>query len=319
MLRQLLIKLLLNLLFVGSLFADGHIFIYHRFDEVKYPSTSIDTKDLEKQFEYFKKNGYTVVPLEKMLDLVKQKKDVPQKWIALTIDDSYKSFYTHGLKVFKKYDYPFTLFVYVKATNDRYGDFMTWDELKQMKKHKGDIQYHSYAHPHMARLSNEELREDFKKGLSIFEKNMGYKPKYFTFPYGEYNKRVQDISKKFGFEALLNQNNLCAVSANNDMYDIDRSGLVSGYKYVLTLKDLKAKLIKPVAYPKDKVLKEVVFQIPKKYKKAEIYVSRLGWQWADVKDGVATLKVDKKLQTSSLRVAVKVGKKIKTKIIVKGN
>jgi len=37
----------------------ANIFMYHRFDESKYPSTNIDTKELESHLIYLKENNFT--------------------------------------------------------------------------------------------------------------------------------------------------------------------------------------------------------------------------------------------------------------------
>lgn len=60
------------------LWADAHIFVYHRFDDTRFPSADTSTEQLVKQFEYFKQNGYEVVPLEKMLEKIEKKKPYPQ-------------------------------------------------------------------------------------------------------------------------------------------------------------------------------------------------------------------------------------------------
>mgnify|MGYP001014122039 CR=1 FL=1 len=95
--------------------ADATIFVYHRFGDDRHPSTNTSIEQLRKDFEYIKNNGYTVVPLSKVVELIQKKQEVPDKWVVITIDDNYKSFYANGLKVFKEYGYPFTLFVYIKA------------------------------------------------------------------------------------------------------------------------------------------------------------------------------------------------------------
>ncbi|RDX35022.1 polysaccharide deacetylase, partial [Arcobacter sp. HD9-500m-PIT-SAG03] len=127
------------------LFANAHIFVYHRFGDDRYPSTNTTLIELEKQFLYFQKNGYEVVPIEKIIEKVKNKKEVPNNWVGLTIDDAYKSFYNNGLELFRKYNYPFTLYVYVEATNRKYKDFMTWDQIKDASLY-GSIGLHSFGH-----------------------------------------------------------------------------------------------------------------------------------------------------------------------------
>ncbi|WP_198305955.1 polysaccharide deacetylase family protein [Arcobacter vandammei] len=286
------------------LFADAKVFVYHRFDDSKHQSTNTSLKELRKNFEYFKNNGYKVVKLEEIFEKLKNKEEIPSNWVAFTIDDAYKSFYQNGLKVFKEYNYPFTLFVYVKATDDKYGDFMTWDELKETSKY-GNIELHSYNHKSLVKLSNEEIIEDTKKAALIFEKNMGYKAKYYTYPYGEYDEKSKEILKTFGFEAILNQNN-GSINKNSDIFDINRIALVGNVDIneKIKYKTLDATWIEPKEYPKDGILKDIKVQIDPSIKNAKIFVSTYGWQDVKVNNGIIELKFNKKLNLARNRVAV---------------
>ena len=297
-------NLFLLLLFSIYLFADAKIFVYHRFGDARHESTNTSINELRKNFEYFKNNGYKVVKLEEIFEKVKNKEEVPSTWVAFTIDDAYKSFYQNGLKVFKEYNYPFTLFVYVKATNDKYGDFMSWDQIKEASKY-GSIELHSYNHKSLVKLSDEEIIEDTKKAIDIFEKNMGYKAKYYTYPYGEYNERTKEVLKTFGFEAIINQNN-GSVNQNSDIFDINRVALVGkvNLKEKLKYKTLEANWILPQEYPKDGILKDIKVQIDPSIKNAKIFVSTYGWQDVKVNNGIIELKFNKKLNLARNRVAV---------------
>lgn len=297
-------NLFLLLLFSIYLFADAKIFVYHRFGDARHESTNTSINELRKNFEYFKNNGYKVVKLEEIFEKLKNKEEVPSNWVAFTIDDAYKSFYQNGLKVFKEYNYPFTLFVYVKATDDKYGDFMTWDEIKEASKY-GSIELHSYNHKSLVKLNDEEIIEDTQKAIDIFEKNMGYKAKYYTYPYGEYNERTKEILKTFGFEAIINQNN-GSVNQNSDIFDINRVALVGkvNLKEKLKYKTLEANWILPQDYPKDGILKDIKVQIDPSIKNAKIFVSTYGWQDVKVNNGIIELKFNKKLNLARNRVAV---------------
>lgn len=297
-------NLFLLLLFSIYLFADAKIFVYHRFGDARHESTNTSINELRKNFEYFKNNGYKVVKLEEIFEKLKNKEEIPSNWVAFTIDDAYKSFYQNGLKVFKEYNYPFTLFVYVKATNDRYGDFMTWDQIKDASKY-GSIELHSYSHKSLVKLSDEEIIEDTQKAIDIFEKNMGYKAKYYTYPYGEYDERTKEILKTFGFEAIINQNN-GSVNQNSDIFDINRIALVGNVnlKEKLRYKTLEAKWILPQEYPKDGILQGIKVQIDPNIENAKIFVSTYGWQDVKVNNGIIELKFNKKLNLARNRVAV---------------
>lgn len=298
-------KYLLLLCFLPLyLFCDAKVFIYHRFDDPKHQSTNTTTKELKAQFEYFKTNNYEVVPLEKILNKLKNKEDIPSNWVALTIDDTYKSFYQNGLKLFKEYNYPFTLFVYVEATENKYGDFMTWDELKEVKRY-GEVELHSYSHPSLIKLSNEDIAKDTQKAIDIFEKNMGYKAKIYSYPFGEYDNRVKNEILKFGFDSILNQNN-GSVNSKSDIFDINRIALVENVniKEKIKYKTLDVEWIEPKDYPKDGILKTVKAKVDPSIEKAKVFVSTYGWQDVKVNNGIIEIQLNKKLNLARNRVAI---------------
>ena len=166
------------------LWADAHIFVYHRFGDEQHNSTNTSIETLRSQFEYLKTNGYKVVPLQTIYHALSNNLPVSDQWVAFNIDDSYKSFYENGLPLFKEYEYPFTLFVYVEATDKHYGDFMTWEQIRDAQRY-GEIGLHSYGHHHSISLSKERLETDTAQAISSFQKQLNNRPKYYAYPYGE--------------------------------------------------------------------------------------------------------------------------------------
>ncbi len=309
----------LFLLFIPvSLFCDAHIFVYHRFGDTRHPSTNTTIKELKKEFDYFRDNGYKIIKLERLVNALKNNQKIDDKWIVLTIDDNFKSFYQNGLKVFKEYGYPFSLFVYVEATQKRYPDYTSWEELKEIAKY-GSLEYHSYSHPHMTYKDDNFLRDDFKKGLTLMKKYLGITPKYFAYPYGEFDTRVKNLAREFGFEAILNQN-IGAVSKYSNIYSLDRNALVgkSNLKRDLSYKELPLKFIKPENYPKNGILKKIMAKLYNpKAKMGGYYLSGYGWHKVEIKDATIDVNVNKKLKFTRNRIVISVGNKIKTKLLIK--
>lgn len=284
--------------------ANAHIFVYHRFGDSKHESTNTSLQELEKEFEYFKANNYKVVTVSKIVEKLKNKEEIPDNWVAFTIDDAYKSFYQNGLELFKKYNYPFTLFVYVEATQKKYPDFMTWDEIKEASKY-GEIELHSYSHKQLVKLTNEEIIKDTNLALEIFEKNLGFKPKAYSYPYGEYDERVKNEIKNFGFEYIMNQNN-GSVNEKSDLFDLNRIALVGkiNLEEKIKYKTLEANWIEPQVYPKDGILKHIKVEVNKDIKNAKLFISTYGWQDIKVKNGIIDIKLDKKLNLNRNRIAI---------------
>lgn len=300
--------------------ADGHIFVYHRFDDNRYPTTNTSTSELRKEFEYLKKNNYKVVPLINIVEKIKSNEKVPDKWVALTIDDGFKTFYTNGLSIFKKYNYPFTLFIAVKYTEEKYRDYVSWKQLKEISKY-GSVEFHSYGHGHYGQMSDEAIKKDMDRGLGLMKEHLNYEPSLFVYPYGEYDTRVEKIVDQYNFKAVFNQNIGAVEGQCSDEYDIDRSALVgkAPFKLYLKFKELcGVSFQQPLNYPKNKIVRTVEVTLEDKtIKDAEIFISNNGWHRVKVKNGKIIYKANKKIKLNRIKIGVKVKNRIKLMVLSK--
>jgi peptidoglycan/xylan/chitin deacetylase (PgdA/CDA1 family) len=300
--------------------SDGHIFVYHRFDDTRYPTTNTSIKELKKEFNYFKKNSYKVVPLIDIVNKIKANEKVPNKWVALTIDDGFKTFYTNGLPIFKQYGYPFTLFIAVKYTEKKYKDYVSWKQLKEIKKY-GDVEFHTYGHGHYGQMTNEAIRTDMDKGLALMKKNLNIEPKLFVYAYGEYDNRVEKVVNEYNFQAVFNQNIGAIQGECSDEYDIDRSALVgkAPFKLYLKFKELCGVTFQqPTTFPKNKIVKTVEVTLEdKSIKSADIFISNNGWTKVKVHNGKILWNANKKVKLNRIKIGVKVKSKIKLMVLSK--
>ena len=314
--------LLFLLLSPYFLLADGHIFVYHRFDDNRYPTTNISTKELRKEFNYLKKNGYKIVPLIDIITKVNNNEEVPKNWVAFTIDDGFKSFYTHGLSVFKEYNYPFTLFIAVKYTEKKYKDYVSWKQLKTIAKY-GDIEFHSYGHGHFGQMSDTKIQADMDRGLALMKKHLNYEPNLFVYPYGEYDERVAKVIEPYGFKAVFNQNIGAVHGACSDANDIDRAAVVGSnahdFKLYLRFQELcGVSFQQPSIYPKNKIVKTIEVTLEdKSIKSADIFISNNGWTKVKVKNGKILWHANKKVRLNRIKIGVKVKSKIKLMVLSK--
>jgi len=308
------------LLLPTSLLPDGHIFVYHRFDDTRYPTTNTSTKELRKEFNYFKNNGYEVVPLIDMVTKIKANEKLPDNWVSLTIDDGFKTFYTNGLSIFKEFNYPFTLFIAVKYTDKKYNDYVSWKQLKEIAK-QGTVEFHSYGHGHFGQMSDDEIKADMDKGLALMKKYLNYAPNLFVYPYGEYDSRVEAVMEQYNFKAIFNQNIGAIQGECSDEYDLDRSALVgkAPFKLYLKFKELCGVMFQqPTLFPKNKIVKTVEVTLgDKSIKSAEIFISNNGWTKVKVKDGKILWNANKKVKLNRIKIGVKVKNRIKLMVLAK--
>ncbi len=85
-----------------------------RFNDNRYPTTNISLKTLRAEFNYLKSHGYKVVTVDDFVKKIEAHEQVPDNWVAFTIDDGFKSFYTNGLQVFKEYGFTPFYFYFIR-------------------------------------------------------------------------------------------------------------------------------------------------------------------------------------------------------------
>ena len=293
------------------LLADAHIFLLHRIGDSRYPSTNTSTKELEKYFKYIKKHRLKTILLSDLIKKIEHNESV-DNYVVFTIDDNFKSFYKNGLPLFRKYHIPFTLFVYVEATDMHFGDYMRWQDIKNSMKY-GEIGVHSYAHPHLAKLSNEEIIKDTQKAIKSFKKHLGFVPNMYAYPYGEYDKRVKKIINKY-FPIICNQNP-GAVNKSTPINDIDRIALTGKVNIVKKLQIQRLNIKNLSIETKHNIIKKINGKV--KYPYIFIYITKLGWKKIKTNNGYFEYKPNFKLKQYRNRVIIRYNNKIKSILILK--
>jgi peptidoglycan/xylan/chitin deacetylase (PgdA/CDA1 family) len=299
------------------------VLIYHRFDEDKYPSTNIATERFREQLEFLKNNNYTVIPLARLVDSLKRKSKLPDHAVVITIDDGYRSVYTDAWPALKQYGYPFTVFVYTRATNNKHWNYMTWDQIREMKAAGVDFQNHGYAHDHMAfkppEMNMEEYKAWIRADLAVSTKLMAEElkewPRFFAVPYGEYNKILLDEIRSMGYEAIMLQDP-GSVSKDTDPFAIPREPILGNewaamkhFQKILERVDLPlvgetpALGLLPDNKP-ERFCAKLLY--PDRYIPGTlgIYVSELGWQKASLEVDVVKVDNFSALQRPINRIAV---------------
>ena len=191
--------------------------MYHRFDETKYPSTNIQMSVFLKHIKLIRELGYDFIhpkDFEKNFNTKKK-----QKKILLTIDDGFQSFYKHAWPFLKKNKIPFILFVSTEPMGNR--GYMTWDQLKEIEKEEfAVVGHHSHSHEYLIEKSNEEFINDIEQANIIFEKNLGYIPTLFSYPFGEYSEFMRKyISENFN---LAFGQHSGVIDLNKEKYQLPR-------------------------------------------------------------------------------------------------
>ena len=202
------------------------IFMYHKFDVSKYPSTNITLKQFEEHLQEFSHSKYNVKSLDYIIDTIVNNGDLPANTIGLSVDDADRSFLTKAWPLLKKKGFPVTLFVTTNAINSK--NYLNWDEIRQLKNEGVTIGAHSHNHQHMSDLNIDELNNAIETSNKVFLKEIGEIPDLFAYPYGETNEKMIELLKDYKFKVAFGQHT-GVVNETSNLYYLPRFSLNEKY------------------------------------------------------------------------------------------
>jgi peptidoglycan/xylan/chitin deacetylase (PgdA/CDA1 family) len=175
------------------------ILCYHRFG-TRANTLTVTPQSFEAQMRYLKDNGYTVVPLPRLVDYLDGRIALPRKSVVLTIDDGYRSTYEIAWPILKRYGFPATVYLYTDFVGA--GDALNWAQMKEMAS-SGlvDIQPHSKTHSNLTmKLADENearyrerVRREVETPIEVIRERLGEATVSYAFPYGDVNDTVVEF------------------------------------------------------------------------------------------------------------------------------
>ena len=221
--------LLAFLILLGNVaFADqANVFVYHRFNDSRYPSTNISLQDFRAHLEFLSQQEFNVLTLGQVVDRLQNEVSLPQRCAVISVDDAYRSFLTDGWPLLKQYGYPATLFVSTDTVGG--GDYLGWLDLRKLQGEGVEIGNHSASHAYLLdRLAAEDesdwmkrVAEDVRRSQQAFESHLGSSPNLFAYPYGEFAPALVALVKSAGFVAAFGQQS-GVVATGQDLFRLPR-------------------------------------------------------------------------------------------------
>lgn len=181
------------------------VFMYHRFGEADYPATNIRLEQFEAHLTELQTGGYTVLPLPEIVAAIRDGRPLPDKSVAITIDDAYLSLYEQAWPRLREAGFPFTVFVATDPVDQRFPDFMNWDQLRELHRAGVTIGNQTARHLHMAAQTKRQVVDDLAVARARFETELGDPPALFAYPFGEASAAVREIVVAAGYGAAFGQ------------------------------------------------------------------------------------------------------------------
>ena len=198
---------------------------------------SVTPDEFEKQVAWLAENSKVVRPDE----LVDAKPEGKLPHVAITFDDGYEDNYTNAFRICQAYGVPFAVYPtlglvenneyaksrYLDLLKDRRDIFnaLTWKQLEEMHAAGVEIGSHTWDHPSLASLSDDNLEWQLGHSKEMLESRLGLRNIGIAYPFGKRGRHVTRreaaATRKLGYSygACVEH---WAVSPNEDRFMLPR-------------------------------------------------------------------------------------------------
>ncbi len=184
-------------------------------------SSFVKPENFNKQMEYIKGNGYTVITLDELVAGIKNKSQFKKNTVVITFDDGYKDNFVYAYPTLKKFGFPATIFVPSDLIGKEKALF-SWNEARIMNRNEISINSHTKTHLYLGYAQDTAAtRKEIAGSKKAIEQEIGAPAAYFCYPGGGFNEIVKKLVKEAGYKGACTTNR-GSDRFNNDIYELVR-------------------------------------------------------------------------------------------------
>ncbi len=204
-------------------------FAYHRIGEDAYPDTNLRIAQFESHVTELLEGSYTVMALPDILNAVKDGIVLAPKTVALTFEGGHRSVLDRALPLLLENEIPFTVFVATDKADWNSPNYLNWDDLRKLKRHKNvSIGIHPAAYTRLTDAPREEILRQINKARSRYREELGEDPKLFAYPFGEYSAAYHEIIASQNFLGAFGQHS-GVIHSEADFLALPRFAMTESY------------------------------------------------------------------------------------------
>lgn len=191
------------------------VLMYHNIDQDwKISKLSVSPQSFERQMGFLARNGYNAVSLDKLVSMIKSRKEIPYKTIAVTFDDGYENNYTEAFPVLQRYNIPATVFVVV----DKIGKegYLTWKQVEEMADNNIEIGSHTLSECYLPDIKDKaKLKSEIYDSRRILKERIPEAGDFIAYCSGGFNRDIRQMAADAGYTGA------CATNPGKDYPDDD--------------------------------------------------------------------------------------------------
>jgi peptidoglycan/xylan/chitin deacetylase (PgdA/CDA1 family) len=155
--------------------------------------------NFEAQLKFLQERGYTSIDFYQMQYALTLGWPLPAKPVLFTFDDAYEDIYQFAFPLMKKYGFTGTVFVPTQFLDENRGGYMNWDQAKELAAAGWRLEPHTKDHIAVDGRSRDLLIYQIYGSMETLRYHLGYQPRFFAYPSGEYDDKAIEILKEVGY------------------------------------------------------------------------------------------------------------------------
>lgn len=155
--------------------------------------------NFEAQLKFLQERGYTSIDFYQMQYALTLGQPLPAKPVVFTFDDAYEDVYQFALPLMKKYGFTGTVFVPTQFLDEGRADYMNWDQAKELADAGWRLEPHTKDHVEVKNRPRDYLIYQIYGSMETLRFHLGYQPRFFAYPSGEYDDKAIEILKEVGY------------------------------------------------------------------------------------------------------------------------
>jgi len=168
---------------------------------------SVTPASFRQQLAWLRDNGYTSIDYYDLTMAIVGYAELPEKPVLLTFDDGYLDNYTAAFPLLQEYGYKATFFVVTDFVDMGREGYMTWPMLEELSRAGHRIESHSRTHPDLREKTRDGLIWEMLGSQETIAAHIGYTPRYFCYPGGDYNEETIQMLRELDFWGAVTTHN----------------------------------------------------------------------------------------------------------------
>ncbi|MCW5864512.1 MAG: polysaccharide deacetylase family protein [Anaerolineae bacterium] len=160
---------------------------------------SVTPDNFRDQLAWLRDNGYTAIDYYDLTMAIVGYSELPEKPVLLTFDDGYLDNYTNAFPLLQEYGFKGTFFVITEFIDSGREGYMTWPMIEEMARAGHRIESHSRTHPDLTEKDRDGLIWELLGSQQTIAAHIGYTPRYFCYPGGDYNEQTIALLRELDF------------------------------------------------------------------------------------------------------------------------